>query len=407
MSSVIFLVDIDAFFAQAEQVRNPALRGKPVIVGGPSAERSVVAAASYEARALGIKTAMPTSQAHRICPQAIFLPGDFNLYQTLSRQMHEVCLSHTPLVEMVSADECFMDVTGCRRRYLRMLGPDFGPPAGDIWPLAAACRLQREIKDRTGLNVSIGVAANRHIAKIASDLSKPAGILHVRQGYEAAFLAPLPLKHMPGIGKKTAERLQRFNLRTIGQLAQYGEQLLSGEGRSTANVDADLCRAARGFGNCHVSPDETLPKSISRETTFSCNVTDAARLRAMLAYLLQHTAGQMRGQGLLASTVTVKLRYGDFQTVSRSRTIRRPTDHDDELFQVARQLLAAVWSRRTAVRLIGVCLSKFSQGERQLQLYDAQQYDRRSRLYQGLDQVRQRYGFASILAGQAVDLLKE
>ena len=302
MASTIFLVDIDAFFAQAEQIRDPALRGRPVVVGGKATDRSVVAAASYEARALGVKTAMPISQALRICPQATFVRGDFELYAKLSQQMHDVCLSHTPLVEMVSMDECFMDVSGCRRRYLRLLGPDFGPANAELWPLAAACRLQADIRRQTGLAVSIGVATNRTVAKIASDLSKPGGVLHVRAGYEAAFLAPLPLKHLPGVGQKTAERLQRYNLKTIGQLAALGEDVLSSAGGATAGAADHLHSAARGEGDCHVSAEESLPKSISRETTFQRDITDAAHLRAMLDHLLQRAAGQMREQGLMATT---------------------------------------------------------------------------------------------------------
>ncbi len=406
---MIFLVDIDAFFAQAEQVRDPSLRGRPVIVGGRTTDRSVVAAASYEARALGVKTAMPISQAVRICPQATFLRGNFDYYSHLSGLMREVCLSHTPLVEMVSMDECFMDVSGCRRRYKRLLGNDFGPDEAEVWPLAAARRLQEDIHRQTGLVVSIGVASNRTVAKISSDLAKPGGVLHVRRGYEAALLAPLPLGHLPGVGKRTAERLQRYNLKTIGQLAALGGDVLApGPGGAVASSSAadDLQRSARGEGGTLVRAEAGLPKSISRETTFERDVTNLGRLRAMVNYLLQRAALQLRQQGLLTATVTIKLRYSDFQTVSRSRTLRQATDHDDVLYEVAQALLSAVWSRRVAVRLVGVCLSHLTAEGPQLQLYDQLQHDRRSRLYQSLDEVRGRFGFSSVIAGRAVELLE-
>jgi DNA polymerase-4 len=296
--AAILLVDIDCFFAQAEQVKRPELRGRPVIVGGDVTDRSVVASASYEARSRGVRTAMPIAQAARLCPEAAFLRGDFALYAELSRQMHQVCLRHTPLVEMVSLDEAFLDLTGCARRYRspesvsqgatpkRSGAPHLEPRTGTppSWPLEAACRLQRDILEATELRVSVGVAANRLVAKVASELAKPAGVLYVWPGSEAALLAPLPLKELPGVGPKTAARLARYNLHTVGELARLPQGLLV---EAFGLGGEYLHEAARGRGSSEVVPEPGLPKSISRATTFEQDTCDRAAVAAMLSYLLQ------------------------------------------------------------------------------------------------------------------------
>ena len=335
--AVILLADIDAFFAQAEQVARPALRGKPVIVGGCVSDRSVVASASYEARARGIRTAMPVAQAVRLCPDGIFLRGDFRTSAKMSSHFHDLCLQHTPLVQQVSLDEAYLDLSGCERRYRHLLtGAHRGSVARSAWPLLAARRLQADILRATGLYVSIGVACNRITAKVASELAKPRGVLHVRPGHEAALLAPLPVRSLPGIGPKTAERLRRYNLRTVGQLAGVSRELLV---ESFGSGGEYLYEAARGRGSAEVDPSEGLPKSISRETTFQQDTSDRAALAAMLSYLLQRACRQLRTKGLLAATVSLKLRYSDFQTVARSRSLRCPTDHDDELYRLLLDLL--------------------------------------------------------------------
>jgi len=397
-TAVIFLLDIDSFFAQAEQLKRPELRGRPVIVGGEVTDRSVVASASYEARAFGVRSAMPIAQAVRLCPQAVCLRGDFALYAELSAAMHDVCLRHTPQVERVSLDECFLDLTGCERHY--RLGRGSPVPR---WPLEAACRLQQDVLQSTGLRVSIGVASSRVMAKVTSDLAKPAGVLYAAPGHEAALLAPLELSRLPGVGPKTAERLQRYGLRTIGDLAAVSPALLA---QSFGVAGEYLYEAAHGRGAALVIPDEGLPKSISRETTFETDTCDRQTIAAMLSYLLQRACRQLRSQGLRAATVSLKLRYSDFETVSRSRTIAQPTDHDDTLYQTLMDLLPRTYQRRVAVRLVGVSLSGLSDQGRQMMLFDEPDHDRRARLYASMDAIRQRYGFSALVTSRAIDLLE-
>jgi DNA polymerase-4 len=255
----------------------------------------------------------------------------------------------------------------------------------------------------TGLRVSVGVAANRVMAKIASDLAKPGGVLYVAPDGAAALLAPLELDRMPGVGPKTSERLRRYGLRTIGDLAAVSRELLV---ESFGVAGEYLYEAARGRGSSAVSPAEGLPKSISRETTFEQDTCDRQTISAMLSYLLQRAGRQLRDQGLLAATVSLKLRYADFQTVSRSRTLRQPTDHDDGLYAVLMDLLPKTYSRRVAIRLVGVTLSGLTESGRQLLLFDERGYERRSRLYASMDAVRQRYGFSALVTSRAIDLLE-
>lgn len=400
---VILLLDIDSFFAQAEQIRRPELRGRPVIVGGEVTDRSVVASPSYEARACGVKAAMPIAQAARLCPEAVFLRGDFALYARMSAAMYDVCLRHTPQVERVSLDECFLDLTGCERHCRRRSSGE--PRLGDdaLWPLEAACRLQRDVLEATGLRVSIGVASSRVVAKVTSDLAKPGGVLYAAPGREAALLAPLELGRLPGVGPKTAERLQRYGLRTIGDLAAIAPELLA---QSFGAVGEYLHEAARGCGSAVVIPEEGLPKSISRETTFQEDTCDRQSILAMLSYLLQRACRQLREQDLLAATVSLKLRYADFETVARSRTLPQPTDHDDAFYQTLLDLLPRTYTRRVAIRLVGVTLSGLTDQGRQLMLFDEPDHERRSRLYASMDAVRERYGFAALVTSRAIDLLE-
>jgi DNA polymerase IV len=394
--AVIALLDLDAFFAQAEQIRRPELRGRPVVVGGRTTDRSVVASSSYEARARGVKTAMPIAQALRLCPDAAFLRGDFAWYAELSRRMHEVCLEHTPIVEKVSLDEAFLDLSGCRRHYRREA------PSDAAWPLAAACRLQQHLHETTGLVSSIGIATNRVLAKISSELAKPGGVLWVPPGGEQALLSPLPIRHLPGVGPKTAARLKRYNLQTIGDLAGVSRELLV---ELFGEAGQHFYDVSRGRGSSKVSPEVRLPKSISRETTFEHDTCDRHRLAAMLSYLLQRACRQLRGDNLLAATVTLKLRYSDFQTMARSRTLAEPTDHDDAFYAAIMDLLPKTYTRRVAIRLVGVCLSGLSRAGRQLLLFDETSYQRRSRLYASMDAVRERFGFSSLVTSRALDLL--
>ena len=396
---VIFLVDIDAFFPQVEQILRPELNGRPVIVGGRASDRSVVASASYEARARGVRTAMPIREARRLCPDAAFLRGDFHAYARFSRTMMDLCRRYTPLVEPTSLDEAYLDVTGCRRLF-RMSGI---ASAGRGWPLQAAEHLKRTIKRDLHLAVTVGVGANRLIAKTACEYAKPNGLAWIRPGYEARFLAPLPLKDLRGVGPRTAERLARYNLRRIGDLARISESMLVEQFGPSGRT---LAERARGIDPTPVTGRLGGPKSISRETTFETNLIDRSRIKAMLAYLLERTCHGLRTQGLLARTVTVKVRYADFRTLVRSRSLPTLSDHDDAFWPVAADLFDQTHTRRVGVRLVGVSLSHFAPAGRQMALFDETGYARRTRFYRSVDRIRQRFGFSALVTGRAIELLE-
>ena len=397
--SVIFLVDIDAFFAQVEQILRPELRGRPVVVGGLVTDRSVVASASYEARARGIKTAMPIREAHRLCPDAVFLRGDFHAYARFSQGMMDLCRRYTPLVEPVSLDEAYLDVAGCRRLFetLGIVDP------GAAWPLQAADHLKRTLQQTLQLNVTIGAGTNRLVAKIACDYAKPNGIAWIQPGYEARFLAPLLLKEIPGIGPRTAERLARYNLRRVGDLARISPETLAAHFGPPGEV---LAARARGLDPTPVTAEAGGPKSISRETTFETDLIDRGAMKAMLSYLLERACRRLRQHGLLARTVTVKVRYADFRTESRSRSLPALSDHDDDLWPVARDLFDKVYARRVGVRLVGVALSHFAPAGRQMNLFGEAGYARRTRFYGSIDRIRERFGFSVLATGRAIELLE-
>jgi DNA polymerase-4 len=419
-ASIILLADIDAFFAQVEQILRPPLRGRPVVVGGLVTDRSVVASASYEARARGVRTAMPIVQAHRLCPDAVFLRGDYHAYARFSRAMMDLCRRYTPLVEPMSLDEAYLDVTGCRRLFETrgIIGAKGGTAAAPLpaaahpqddnicdcaWPLEAADHLKRTLRRELDLAVTIGVGANRLVAKVACDYAKPNGVAWIRPGGEEPFLAPLPLKNLPGIGPRTAERLARYNLHRIGDLARIPQAMLAGQFGPSAET---LAARARGVDPTPVSADPGGPKSISRETTFEANLIDRTAMKAMLYYLLERACRRLREHGLLARTVTVKVRYADFQTPARSRSLPTLSDHDNDFWPVASHLFDQVHTRRVSVRLVGVALSHFAPAGRQMNLFAETAYDRRGRFYRSLDRVRERFGFGALATGRAIELLE-
>ncbi|MFO8015190.1 MAG: DNA polymerase IV [Phycisphaerae bacterium] len=395
----IFLVDIDAFFPQVEQILRPQLRGRPVIVGGRADDRSVVASASYEARARGVRTAMPIAQARRLCPEAAFLRGDFHAYARFSRRMMDLCRRYTPLVDPTSMDEAYLDITGCRR-LLAMGGIVDGD--GPAWPLQAADHLKRAVRRDLDLEVTIGAATNRLVAKIACSRAKPRGVAWVRPGYEARFLAPLPLRDLPGIGPRTAERLARYNLQRIGDLARIPQRMLV---EHFGPAGRTLAERARGIDPTPVTAGAADPRSISRETTFETNLIDTTEITAMLFYLLQRACRQLREDGLLARTVGVKVRYADFKTVGRSRSLPTFSDHDDDFWPVARDLFRRVHTRRVGVRLVGARLSHLAPTGRQMDLFDEADRRRRRAFYRSVDRVRDRFGFSALVTGRSIDLL--
>ena len=370
--------DLDAFYASVEQLDHPEWRGQPVIVGGAAHERGVVSAASYEARVFGVRSAMPLREAGRLCPHGIFVPGNHERYAELSDRVMALFDSYTPLVEPISLDEAFLDVTGSAALF------------------GAADHIGRELKARVkeevGLVLSVGVASNKLCAKVASDLGKPDGFVVVPEGGEAAFLAPLPLRRLWGVGPSTQQVLEAWGLRTIGDLAALDARRLEGQFGAFGRA---LWERAQGL-----DPDEVVPggapKSVGHEHTFDRDEEDDARVEATLLRLVESVATRLREGGHRGVTVTVKLRLAPFETLTRQRTIGEPTDDARTIYRVARDLYRHERDAdRRAVRLIGVSLSNLEHAElgRQLALFGD---DRRERLNAAIDAVRTKHGGAAI-----------
>jgi DNA polymerase-4 len=331
----ILHVDLDAFYASVEQLADPRLRGKPVIVGGLG-PRGVVAAASYEAREFGVHSAMPMMRARRACPDGVFLAPRFDAYQDASREVMAILRSYTPLVEPISLDEAFLDVQGARRLH----GP--GPEV--------ARAIRERVRAETGLTASVGVASTKLLAKLASDLSKPDGLLVVVPGTELDFLHPLDVRRLWGVGPATQKRLGRLGVRTVGDLAAQPEDTLVA---TLGNAQGHHLHAlAWNRDDRPVEPDHEV-KSIGHEETFPVDIRDREALGHEIARLSDRVGARLRGAGKAARTVQLKARYADFRTVTRSRTLAAPTDVGAELATVARELLDKVAVER-GIRLLGV-----------------------------------------------------
>jgi len=380
-SASILHVDMDAFFVSVELLYRPELRGRPVVVGGRPDERGVVAAASYEARRYGIHSAMPLRTAARLCPDAVFLDGHHELYAEWSDRVAAILARYSPIVEMVSIDEAYLDLTGCQRLH--------GPA------LAAAHRLRREIWDSTGLPCSLGLAATRLVAKVASDQAKPKGLLWVPPGSETAFLAPLPVRKIPGIGRVTQAALRGLGIETVGQLAALPLEKLE---EAFGCWGTALHRKARGQDAYEFLVDAE-PKSISHNHTFGVDVDDPGVLAVMLSHLCQKAGKRLRDAGLYARTITLTIRYASFRTITRSQTLREPTNLDRVVLDTIRRLFDQHRDRGQKVRLLGVELSSFSQGARQLDLLDAGLHERLERLARATDRLRDRFGFSKVQWG--------
>jgi DNA polymerase-4 len=377
-----FHVDMDAFFVSVEELFDPSLKGKPVVVGGRPDERGVVAAASYEARKFGVHSAMPLRTAARLCPHAIFLRGHPDRYRQVSEQVFAVLESFSPRVEMASIDEAYLDMTGTERLH--------GPP------LRAAHLLHEAVKRNTGLNCSIGVATSRLVAKVASDQAKPNGVLWVLPGAEARFLAPLDVRRIPGVGKVTEENLRRLGIRKVGDLARMDESFLQDKFGRWGLALAGKARGedAGGWFDADIGAAED-PKSISHEHTFRSDTADLETLEAMLARLTEMVARRLREHRLYARTVQIKLRYQDFSTITRARALDHATALDAELLAQARALFRKNWTGRP-LRLLGVCASGLERTEGQMGLLDQAQRDRWERALAAVDRLRDRFGESSV-----------
>ncbi|HYW77986.1 MAG TPA: DNA polymerase IV, partial [Thermoguttaceae bacterium] len=339
-------VDMDAYFASVEERDRPELVGRPVIVGGSAEQRGVVAAANYVARQFGVHSAMPAATAKRLCPQGVFLSGRMDRYAEVSRQIHEIFHRYTPLVEPLSLDEAFLDVTGSEQL--------FGPA------VVVARRIKREIQDELKLVASAGVAPNKFLAKIASDLDKPNGFVVVAPEQVQQFLDPLPVGRIWGVGKQSNKTMQSLGVRTIGDLSRLSRELL--ESRFGSNGD-HFWRLARGIDERMVVPDREA-KSISHETTFATDIADQEVLRAWLSQLTDQVARRLRQHEFRGSIVQVKVRFADFRTITRSQKLPEPTNVTDELWQVASKILASrLPANPPPVRLLGMGVSGIDQSQ--------------------------------------------
>ena len=384
---MILHVDMDAFYAAIEERDRPELVGRPIIVGGSPDGRGVVAAANYAVRAFGVHSAMPTSTALRLCPHVIVLPVRMAHYAAISKQIRDIFFRYTPLVEPLSLDEAFLDVTGCRQLF------------GDAATIAT--RIKQDIKRETGLVASVGVAPNKFLAKIASDLEKPDALVIVDPAKIIEFLDPLPVGRLWGVGKVTGKSMQRLGVETIGQLRELSRETLK---ITFGDSGEHFWRLAHGIDDRSVVPDRDA-KSISHETTFSADIADIESLRSWLIDLTEQVARRLRRHHRLGRTVQIKLRFSDFSTITRSRTLPKATDVTQEIWQAASDLLTQAFSsHRVAgakgIRLIGVGVSGLDQSRDVQPLLfddpDQQRHVKHKDLDRVTDAVRERFGNAAL-----------
>jgi DNA polymerase-4 len=377
----ILHVDMDAFFVSVELLERPELRGKPVVVGGRPDQRGVVTAASYEARKYGIQSAMPLRTAGKLCPHAIFLDGHHHKYTEWSDRVANILNAFSPVVEMVSIDEAYLDLAGT----VRLHGP----------PFAAADKLLRHITRQTGLPCSAGLATTRLVAKVASDQAKPRGLLWVAPGQEAAFLAPLPIRKIPGIGKMTERALRSMGIETVAQIAQEPRERLE---KVFGKWGDALYRKARG-GDSYEFLVDAEAKSISHNHTFAEDTLDENLLHATLSHLSQKACKRLRDSGLSVRTLTLTIRYAGFDTYTRSRTLPEPTQLDGDIASVFHQLFQQHRNRKRQVRLLGVSLGNLTHGGEQFDLLDAERRAKLEKLTAATDRLRDRFGFGTVQFG--------
>jgi len=379
----IFHVDMDAFFVSVEELYDPSLKGKPVVVGGQRDERGVVAAASYEARKFGVHSAMPLRTAAKLCPQAVFVNGHRDRYLAYSEKVHEVLTGFSPQVEMASIDEAYLDMSGTERLH--------GPP------LRAAHALHQKMKAETQLNCSIGIGGTRLIAKVSSAKAKPNGVLWAVPGSEAKFLAPLDVRDIPGVGEVTERNLHGLGIHKVGDLARFDEQFLQEHFGKWGLALAGKARGedAGGWFDSEVAAD-TDPKSISHEHTYNEDTADLTKIESTLMRLSEMVGRRLREGGFHARTVQLKLRYKDFTTITRARSLPEPTQLDTEIFGQVRELFLKNWRKGSAVRLLGVHTSGFENSGGQGDLLEGGRRERWAQALSAVDRMRDKFGESSV-----------
>jgi DNA polymerase-4 len=381
----IMHIDADAFFASVEQGFNPLLQNRPVIVGGKENQRGVVHTASYEARASGIHTGMALIQAKSICPQAVFLKGNYEHYQAVSLILQEIYLRYTPIVEFTSLDDAYLDLSGTLALY--------------PLPLQTAKKIQTEVLQKVGVGLSFGIASNKIIANIASGFKKPKGITYVPHGKEKEFLAPLAVDQLPGIGRIAKEKLTDLGILTIGQLAQLPKLLI--EQLFGTKTGIRIWELANGIDAREVKK-RIIPKQISRETSFEEDTADMRIIKGTLAYLTERIAQKLRERQLQSQTLIVKIRYADFSTNHCSRSLPYPSDDSTTLFNMVNRIFEEIRFRRIRLRHVGITAANLSPENRQFSLFI--QVKRKELLNSTIDRIRKKFGFMSILPAEAIEL---
>jgi DNA polymerase-4 len=383
LDRTIFHVDMDAFFVSVEELFDPSLKDKPVVVGGQRGDRGVVSAASYAARKFGVHSAMPLRTAAKLCPQAIFVDGHPTRYRECSEKVFKVLTTFSPQIEMASIDEAYLDMTGTARLH--------GPP------LKAAHKLHQKMKEETGLNCSIGIGSSRLIAKVSAGQAKPNGVLMIVPGEEAKFLAPLDVREIPGVGKVMEKHLHPLGIRKVGDLARLETSELEERFGKWGLALAGKARGedAGGWFDSEVGAD-TAVKSISHEHTYNEDTADANQLEATLMRLSEMVGRRLREANVHARTIQLKLRYKDFTTITRAHSLVVPTQLDGEIFECIRTLFHKNWKKGSQVRLLGVQTSSFETQPEQISLLEGGRQQRWKDILAATDRLRDRFGESSV-----------
>lgn len=382
---VIFHIDMDAFFASCEEAINPKLKEMPLVVGGRKEDlRGIVTCPNYKARALGVRTAMPIFKAVKLAPNANFIRGTRGLYSDYSKKVREIFYSYTPVVQPISIDEAYMDVSDVLFNY-------------DNDAEKLAYKIKDEIKSKLNITCSIGVSSSKLCSKIASDFNKPDGVTYVPPGGEQEFLAPLEIERIPGVGKALYERLKKYGILKIGDVLKFNEDFFEKE---IGHYSSFLLRAARGIDKREVRTEEDERKSLSKETTLSKDTDDMEFLRKQLYYLLERSCALMRKTKLIARTITVKVKYYDFKVNQKSYTTARYSNLERDFSEEAVILLDKLMSIGKKVRLIGVRFNDFMDDDNSVQESLFQDVDKYDTVADKMDELREKYDFNVIKYGK-------